>query len=114
MTSLPLMPEEWQRLRELREGVSLTHAELAELEQLLERADAHEAAVLAPQTENLRAENEANDAYNRQLEALLERRRQLTVSLKTALETARAERFAIDRELQSLLQNGEVLSGARR
>lgn len=116
--SQPLSPKEAQRLNELRERADLTSHQAAELSDLLARADAHETALLTPHTRALEAENQSREAENRRLVALVERRQRLANQLAQSLQMARAERRAIDLELQSILQtpaeNRSNLAGDRR
>ncbi len=117
--SQSLTKQEMQRANQLRARDNLNPPEAAELNELLPRADSHEAELLAPHTRALQAQNEARAAENRQLAALVERRQRLANQLAEALQTARAERRAIDLELQSILQapaaeNSSTLAGANR
>ncbi len=111
-----LSPHEQQRLSELRARAVLSATEAQELARLLERADAHEAGVLAPSTRALEMENQNGEAENRQLAALVDRKQQLVARLTGALQEARAEREAIDVELRRILRSdpASALAGADR
>jgi hypothetical protein len=96
-----------QRLQELRERQSgLTEAERAELAGLLKELEAAEAAYLRPATERLRAEREILEKQNRTLEVLAHRKEGLLRRLRDFLAEAKAERHAIERELDAVLAEG--------
>ena len=116
--SQPLTKQETQRANELRARSNLSAQEVAELNELLLRADAHEAEQLAPHTRAVESENQVRESENQRLAALVERRQRLVNQLAESLQMARAERHAIDLELQSILhapaENSSTLAGDRR
>lgn len=63
-------------------------------------------AALAAAARRLRAEREAVEARNRELERLVARRAALAEQLDAALAAARAERRAIDADLAAVLAAG--------
>lgn len=63
-------------------------------------------AALAAAAQRVRAEREAVEARNRELERLVARRAALAARLADALADARAERRAIDADLAAVLAGG--------
>ena len=99
--------EKRRRLQELRElPQSRSAAEQAEFEALVQELESAEAGYLADATQRVRREREVGEARNRSLEALLARRNALAERLEKALNEARAEQQAINRELASVLAAG--------
>jgi hypothetical protein len=93
-----------ERLQQLRERQSaLNEAERDELAGLLKELEDAEAAYLGPATDHLRAEREIVEKQNRTLELLVRRRENLLHRLGDFLAEAKAERRAIERELDAVL-----------
>ena len=86
-----LSPAQWQRLRELRDGSELTPAQAAELERLLEQADAHETELQAPDMEKLKMQTQALKEQNQALSALLQEKQREIARLTAQSLRGKAE-----------------------
>jgi small-conductance mechanosensitive channel len=93
----------FETLRHLEEEGVLTEAEQAELERMVAEIEAAEAAYLAPGTERLRAERAQIAAKNAALQELIRRKEELVQRLEKMLDEVKAERRAIDEELERIL-----------
>jgi hypothetical protein len=93
-----------QRFQQLRGRESaLTETERTELAGLVKELEAAEAAYLARAGERLRRQRQTLEKRNRALEALAHRKEALRRRLREFLGEARAERHAIERELDAVL-----------
>ena len=99
----------FQQLRQRQVEDALTQAEQAELALLVRELETAEASYLTAATQRLREERDHIEAQNRTLEALALRREALAGRLGDFLAKAKEERHAIDRELATVLENGQSL-----
>jgi hypothetical protein len=93
----------FETLREREEDGVLTEAEQAELARMIAEIEDAEAAYLAPAAERLRAERAQIAAKNAALQELIRRKEELVQRLEKMLDEVKAERRAIDEELERIL-----------
>lgn len=91
------------QLRQREQEDLLTETERAELDLLVAKVEAAEAAYLVPATDRMGREREAVESRNRALEGLICRKQELVGRLRSFLTEAQAERRAIDQELAAVL-----------
>ena len=98
----------FQVLRQCEVDGALTAAEQAELRQMIQEIESHEAAYLRPATARLRAERERLEAQNRALQAVVQRKEAFAMRLRVVLAELATERQAIDAELARILGESAV------
>src|SRR3712207_1895171 len=113
--SAPWDEQRLERTRTLRsrEPSALTEAERRELDRLFEEMGAAGNASLAPATQRLRSEREAVEAQNEALKALVLRRENLAMRLEQVLTETRAERQAIEQEMNRILSASGTSSSTK-
>ncbi len=98
----------FQALRQREVDGALTAAEQAELRQMIQEIERHEAAYLRPATARLRVERERLEAQNRALQAVVQRKEAFALRLRAVLADLETERQALDAELARILGDGTV------
>jgi hypothetical protein len=93
----------FEALREREEQGVLTQAEQAELARMIEEIETAEAAYLSPATERLRAERAQIASQNAALQELIGRKAALARRLEQMVTEVKAERRAIEEELERIL-----------
>lgn len=101
-----LTEQQRQQLRALQyseQSGTITETERAELDGLILRVEAEEAAALHPTIERTQRERLQIEAQNAALRTLIRRKERLVHRLERFLTLSRAEREAIDLELAQIL-----------
>src|SRR5437870_3611469 len=93
----------FESLRQREEEGTLTEAEQAELAQMIEEVERAEAAYLRPATERLRADRAEVTRQSGALQGVLQRKEALVRRLEQTLAEARAERDALEEEVNRIL-----------
>lgn len=93
----------FEALRQREEEGVLTRAEQAELQRMIEEIEGAEAAYLGPATQRLRAERAQLASQTAALQELIDRKEALVRRLEQVVTEVKAERRAINEELERIL-----------